>query len=262
MSGARSNLKPNTKILVSQSTEQAYADAAEIFLRSAERAIADHGVFTVALSGGSTPKKLFELMASAEWRERIPWNKIEFFWGDERYVPASDAASNFRMTMEAMLAKVPVMPERVHRVSTEIKPPDVAAELYEQEIKRTVATRSSATPEFDLILLGLGTNGHTASLFPHQPALHDVENLVIAEYIEEVEMTRITMTVPLLNAAKEVLFISLGKDKASVLKEVITGSYDPERLPAQLIQPDPGTLTWLIDPAAAQELPAEILTRK
>lgn len=249
-------------ILVSRSTEQAYTDAAALFLRLAEQSIAAHGLFTVALSGGSTPKKLYELLASPAWRDRILWSKIEFFWGDERYVLPDDPVSNFRMTQEVMLSKVAVPSERTHRVPTEIEPPAAAAQMYEEEIKRVVATRSSAIPEFDLILLGLGTNGHTASLFPHQPGLHEKSKLVIGEYIEEVKMSRITMTVPLLNAAKDVLFVSLGTDKASVLKDVITGAYDPERLPAQLVQPRPGNLTWLIDPPAAVDLPAEILTRK
>jgi 6-phosphogluconolactonase len=249
-------------ILVSRGSDQAYTDAAEFILNATNRAIDDHGFFTIALSGGSTPKRLYELLASAAWRERIPWSRMEFFWGDERYVLPDDPASNFRMTNEAMLSKVPVPQERIHRVATEVEPPEAAAEAYENDIRRIVPTRSSSVPEFDLMLLGLGANGHTASLFPHQPAIHEQSKLVIAEYIEEVKMTRISMTFPLLNAAKDVLFLSLGHDKAAVLKDVITGEYDPERLPAQLVQPNPGRLTWLIDPPASAELPESILTRK
>ena len=250
------------KILVSRSSEQAYTDAAEFILQCAERAIASKGVFTIALSGGSTPKRLYELLASTAWRDRIPWSKIEFFWGDERYVPPTDSSSNYRMTNDAMLSKVSVTAERIHRVSTELEPPEVAADKYESEIRRVISTRAGAVPEFDLILLGLGTNGHVASLFPFQPALQEKSKLVISEYIEEVKMTRISLTFPVINAATDILFLSLGPDKASVVKEVLTGSPDPERLPAQYVHPNPGQTTWLIDPPAAAGLPEEMLTRR
>jgi 6-phosphogluconolactonase len=262
MSNTKADMTSKGTILVSRSSEQAYTDAAEFILNAAKQAISERGFFSIALSGGSTPKRLYEMLSSPAWRDRIPWNNIEFFWGDERYVLPSDASSNFRMTNEAMLSKVPVAPDKVHRVATEVEPPEAAADAYEDEIRRVVPTRSSSVPEFDLILLGLGTNGHTASLFPNQPALHEQSKLVIAEFIEEVKMTRISMTFPLLNAAKHVLFLSFGHDKAAVLKDVITGKHDPERLPAQLVQPSPGSLTWLIDPPAAADLPDSILTRK
>jgi len=248
----------NRRIRVSSSTEQAYSDAAQLILDDANRAIAQRGKFTIALSGGSTPKRLFELMASDAWKNKIPWNNIEFFWGDERYVPPTDASSNYRMTREAMLDKVPISGVNVHRVMTE-KPDQEAAAEYEKTIRQIVPAGANGVPEFDLILLGLGTNGHMASLFPHQPALHEHRKLVVAEYIDEVKMTRVTMTLPLINSAKSVVFVTLGPDKASVLREVIVGPRDPERLPAQLIQPSPGQLTWLIDAPASAELPKEIL---
>ncbi len=249
-------------ILVSRSSDQAYTDAAEFILRCAEQAIASKGAFTIALSGGSTPKRLYELLASPAWRDRIPWNKIEFFWGDERYVPPTDSSSNYRMTNEAMLSKVSVSAERIHRVPTELEPPEAAAESYENEIRRVVPSRSGAVPEFDLILLGLGTNGHVASLFPFQPALHEKSKVVISEYIEEVKMTRISLTFPVINAAKDILFLSLGPDKASVIQEVLMGKPDAERLPAQYVHPEQGRATWLLDPPAAAGLPEEMLTRK
>ena len=249
-------------ILVSRSSDQAYTDAAEFILRSAEQAIANRGTFTIALSGGSTPKRLYELLASPSWRDRIPWSKIDFFWGDERYVPPTDSSSNYRMTNEAMLEKVNVPAGRIHRVPTELEPPETAAESYENEIKRVLPTSGSAVPEFDLVLLGLGTNGHVASLFPFQPALHEKSKLVISEYIEEVKMTRISLTFPVINSAKDILFLSLGPDKASVIQEVLTGKPDPERLPAQYVQAEHGKATWLLDPPAAVGLPEEMLTRK
>ncbi len=261
MSGASSELAKKQTILVSRDTENAYVLAAQLFVRLAEEAIAARDVFTVALSGGSTPKKLYELLASQEWRSKIPWNKVEFFWGDERYVPPTDEASNFNMTQKAMLSKVPVPAERIHRVMTETASAEAAADIYEDDIYRVVAGGSHSMPEFDLIWLGLGTNGHMASLFPHQAALHEASRLVVAEYIEEVKMVRVTMTVPLINAAKNVVFVTLGADKASVLKKVITGKYDPETLPAQLVHPNPGKLTWILDPAASAKLPSELLTK-
>lgn len=249
-------------ILVSRSSEQAYTDAAEFILRCAEQAIAKKGAFTIALSGGSTPKRLYELLASSAWRDRIPWGKIQFFWGDERYVPPTDSSSNYRMTNEAMLAKVNVPAECIHRVPTELEPPEAAAEVYEDEVKRVVPPGAGGLPQFDLVLLGLGTNGHVASLFPFQPALHEKSKLVISEYIEEVKMTRISLTFPVINSATDILFLSLGPDKASVLKEVLTGKRDPERLPAQYVHAEHGKATWLLDPPAAAGLPEEMLVRR
>lgn len=255
------NLASNEGIHVSRSAEEANAEAAEFIRDLAKKAVAARGMFTIALSGGSTPKKLYALMASDEYREQFPWEKIEFFWGDERYVPSTDASSNFHMTQEAMLSKAPVSPERIHRVRTEL-PPEEAAGQYEDEVRRIVRLGENRCPAFDLVLLGLGTNGHTASLFPFQRALHEHERLVVSEYIDEVKMTRTTFTVPLINSAREILFISLGADKASVLKDVITGPYVPDKLPAQFIRPEQGRLTWLIDRDAASGLPKEILRKK
>lgn len=260
MSPSTPDLPPNVSVVVTSDTESAYTFAAQTIVDLAQQALHARGKFTVALSGGSTPKKLYGLLASAEWQAKFPWNKTEFFWGDERYVAPTDDSSNFHMTQEAMLSRVKIPPANVHRVRTEEADTNHAAELYEQEIRRVVLAGSDGMPQFDLMLLGLGTNGHTASLFPYQPALHEKTRLVIAEYIEEVKMTRVTLSPPLINAARHIVFVALGSDKATVVREVVTGVFDPERLPAQLVRPTEGQLMWIIDPAAAEKLPPGITT--
>jgi 6-phosphogluconolactonase len=255
---SETSLPRNVSVVV---TGDAYTLAAQTIVDLAQQAVKANGKFTIALSGGSTPKKLYELLSSPAWQAKMPWSQTEFFWGDERYVPSTDESSNFRMTQQAMFSRVAVPAERVHRVLTE-KDAQEAAALYEQEVRKVVAAGADGLPEFDLILLGLGTNGHMASLFPYQPALHEKTKMVIAEYIDEVKMTRITFSAPLINAAKQVVFVSLGQDKATVVNEVVTGVFDPERLPAQLVRPTHGKLTWILDSGSAEKLPAELLAHK
>jgi 6-phosphogluconolactonase len=255
MSDVRENPLTAVSVEVSHDTESAYTDAAKMFVATANDAVARHSKFTVALSGGSTPKKLYEMLASPPWRDQIPWDRTEFFWSDERFVPATDPASNYNMTHKALIAAVPLPPQNVHRVITENIEPQAAAKAYEDEIRRVVPKGSNGVPEFDLMLLGLGTNGHTASIFPHQPAIYENERLIVAEYIEEVKMTRITFTAPLINASRDVLFIALGADKTDVVQEVVMGPFDPDRLPAQLVKPEPGDLTWILDPQSAARIP-------
>jgi 6-phosphogluconolactonase len=255
---SETTLPPNVSIAVS---DDAYTLAAQTIVDLAQQAVKANGKFTIALSGGSTPKKLYELLTSPAWQSKMPWAQTEFFWGDERYVPSTDDSSNYRMTQQAMLSRVTVPAEHVHRVPTE-KEAQEAAALYEKEVRQVVPAGADGLPEFDLVLLGLGTNGHMASLFPYQPALHEKTKIVIAEYIDEVKMTRLTFSAPLINAAKQVVFVSLGKDKATVVKDVITGVFDPERLPAQLVRPSHGKLTWILDAGSAEKLPEAVLTHK
>jgi len=259
MSNKTPDLASNVSVIESRDSESAYTLAAQMIVDLATEAVRSRGKFTIALSGGSTPKKLYELLASLEWQRKFPWTKTEFFWGDERYVPSTDPSSNFRMTREAMLSRVTLTPEQIHRVLTEKPDPAETAELYEQEIRRVVPPGADGWPQFDLVLLGLGTNGHTASLFPYQPALHEKKRAVVSEFIDEVKMTRVTMTAPVINAARTIVFAALGVDKATVVREVVIGAFDPERLPAQLIRPAQGKLTWIVDPPSAAKLPPEIL---
>jgi 6-phosphogluconolactonase len=260
MSAIQNASRPR-EILVFPNPESLANAAAELFVRSAAASIQNHGAFIVALSGGSTPKRLFEILATDNFQAKIDWNRVYLFWGDERYVPSDHPDSNFRMTMDTLLSKVPIPHANVHRIRTELSPAEAVATNYESEIARFFTSFSDKHrerfPAFDLVLLGVGTNAHTASLFPHSQVLQETSHLVAAEFVAEVGMWRITMTAPLLNAAREIVFLVHGKEKAQVVREVLFGDYDPERKPAQMIQPANGRLKWLIDSASAAKLPAE-----
>lgn len=234
---------------VYKSAEELARAGAQLFVDSAVEAFRVRGRFRVALSGGSTPRRVYELLATPAFSGRVDWDRADLFWGDERYVPADDRDSNYRMTSQALLDHIPVSAANVHRVPTEISPPDAAAGAYETEI-RQVFRGINSVPEFDLIYLGLGTNGHTASLFPHSPTLHESSRLVVADFVKEVNTWRISMSLPLLNHGRTVAFLIEGGQKAQVLQEVLLGPREPERLPAQLISPQ-GTLLWMADVAAA-----------
>jgi 6-phosphogluconolactonase len=223
--------------------------AAELFVNTAADSIAARGRFRVALSGGTTPRRLYKLLATSAFSSRVDWKHVHIFWGDERYVPANDPDSNYRMTAEALLRHVPIPAANAHRVATEISPPAAAAAAYEEQIRQSFA--DSSRPQFDLVYLGLGTNGHTASLFPRSPALREQLRLVMADLVAEVKGWRITMSAPLLNQGRVVVFLVQGQEKAQVLRDVLLGPVDAERLPAQLIAPE-GKLLWMVDePAAA-----------
>jgi 6-phosphogluconolactonase len=230
--------------------EQLARAAAELFVTAASEAISARGRFRVALSGGSTPRRVYELLATTPFSSRIDWDHVDVFWGDERYVPPDDLDSNYRMTAEALLSHVPVPLANIHRVPTEISPPSAAAGAYEDTIRKSFLGDSNSVPQFDLVYLGLGTNGHTASLFPHSPTLQETSRLVLADFVPEVNTWRISMTAPLLNRGRTVAFVTEGQQKAQVLRDVLLGPRDPERLPAQLIAPE-GKLLWMVDDAAA-----------
>jgi 6-phosphogluconolactonase len=233
--------------------EQLAKAAAELFVSLSASAIHARGRFRVALSGGTTPHRVYELLATDDISHRIDWNNVDLFWGDERYVPADDRESNYRMTAETLLRHISIPVDNIHRVRTEISPPTAAASAYESEIRRSFQYTSSI-PQFDLIFLGLGTNGHTASLFPHSAASGEQSRLVVADLVKEVNMWRITMTAPLLNRGRTVVFLVEGESKAKVLQEVLLGPKDPQRLPAQLIAPE-GKLLWMMDESAARLVP-------
>jgi 6-phosphogluconolactonase len=236
-------------LCVYKDAEELARAGAQLFIDEAAEAIRGRGRFRVALSGGSTPPRVYELLATPAFSSRVDWNRVDLFWGDERYVPADTPDSNYRMTAQALLEHVPVPPANVHRVPTEISPPSDSASAYEDEIRKAFQ-ESASVPHFDLIYLGLGTNGHTASLFPHRPSLHESSRLVVADLVSEVNAWRISMTLPLLNHGRTVAFLTEGEQKAPVLREVLLGPRDPERLPAQLISPQ-GKLLWMVDTAAA-----------
>jgi len=224
--------------------------AADEFIRCANEAIRARGRFTVALSGGSTPRELFAELASEPYRSRVDWSRVHFYWGDERAVPPDSPESNYRMADETLLSHVPVLPENVHRFLAE-EDPGVAAAEYERTLRDSFG---DALPRLDLVLLGLGTNGHTASLFPHTLALDEKTRWVVAVWVPELNTSRLTLTAPVLNHAATIIFLVAGRDKAHVVEQVLHGPYVPQDLPAQFIHPDDGKLLWLLDQDAAGEL--------
>ena len=231
--------------------------AAQYFVEMAGEAVAAHGRARIAISGGSTPKAAFALLADPDqpWRWRMPWDNLDLFWVDERTVPPDDAESNFRMTREALLDHVPLKPEQIHRMHGELEP-QAAADHYEADLRSSFHLEGAELPRFDLLALGMGPDGHTASLFPHTAALHERNRLVVANQVPQKDTWRITLTWPVINHASSVFFLIAGADKAAVLNEVLTGPQEPERLPSQLIWPASGILTLILDQAAAALLPA------
>lgn len=228
-------------------------EAALYFAEAAAQAVAERGRFAVALSGGSTPKSLYSLLAGDEFRGRISWGQAHFFWGDERCVPPDDPQSNYRMAHETLLARVPVPPVNVHRMAGEDPDPLRAARKYEEELR---AFFGEALPRFDLVLLGLGEEGHTASLFPDSPALEERERLVAAPYVDKLRAYRLTLTLPVLNAAARVAFLAAGKSKRAILPQVLYGT-GTVPVPAQRVRPLQGALLWFIDEEAGADLPRE-----
>jgi 6-phosphogluconolactonase len=229
---------------------------AQHFVEVAERAVASRGRARIAISGGSTPKIAFQLLAdpSLPWRRRMPWDKLDLYWVDERTVPPDHPDSNYRMTKEAMLDHVPLKPGQVHRMEGELEP-EVAAAKYEALLRNTFRLEGAETPRFDLVGLGMGDDGHTASIFPHTEAIHEMGRLVTANQIPQKDTWRITLTWPVINQGSSVFFLIGGKNKAELVKEVFTGPRDPERLPSQLIWPAGGILTLILDKDAAAMLP-------
>jgi 6-phosphogluconolactonase len=246
----------NRELLVCSDPEAVAREGARRFALHAAAAIQQHGRFAIALSGGSTPKRMYEILAQ-QYHDEVDWDFVHFFWGDERFVPSTNAASNYHMTEVALLNALELPNGNVHRVRTEMEGAEAAAAAYERELISFFTLAPGEIPKFDLVLLGLGTNGHTASLFPYSKTLHENSRLVVAEYIEEVRQSRITLTAPAINAARDILFLVTGAEKASVVKEILFGPADTERLPAQLIHSDPETTTWLLDRTAATQLPKD-----
>lgn len=233
--------------------------AARRVVTAATTAIGARGGFAIALAGGSTPGPLYRELADAPHRDAIDWSRIHVFWGDERCVPPDHEESNYRMARETLLDAVPIPGRRIHRIHGEEPDPEYAADLYEREIHRTLASPPRETPRLDLVLLGLGSDGHTASLFPESPALEADDRLVVAVKASEPRIQppvveRITLTPRALNAADETLFLVVGEEKAPAVRAVLEGPREPRRWPAQAVRPEAGRTTWMLDAAAASEL--------
>ena len=224
--------------------------AAGMFVDLAVQAIDSRDRFVVALSGGHTPRRLYELLAADPLRRMIRWDAIHFFWGDERCVPAGDSRSNALMTHQILLDHVPVPTEHIHPIHGDLPPAQAAAE-YEAELRTFFGIQP---PVFDLILLGMGDNAHTASLFPYTPVLREKQRWVAEVYVAEQEMYRVTLTAPLINQASDVIFLVNGADKAPALQKVLDGPYQPLEFPAQLIRPNGSHPIWLVDEAAGHRL--------
>jgi 6-phosphogluconolactonase len=213
--------------------------------------IVARGRFMLALSGGSTPRPIYARLAAADHAERINWGKVHVFFSDERCVPRDDAASNYRMAREALLDHVPLPPDNIHRMRGEDDPAQ-AALAYEQELQGVF--RTATAPAFDLICLGMGDDGHTASLFPGTAALRERERWVVAQYVAVARAWRVTLTATLINAARHILFLAEGAGKSETLQRVLEGAYQPDVLPSQLIQPVSGQVHWFVDAAAAAKI--------
>jgi len=231
--------------------------AAEHFVASASRVIAKRDRFSVALSGGSTPRQTYALLATEEFSARVDWSRTHVFWGDERCVPPDDPRSNYAMAHQVMLEHVPLPAENIHRIRGETAP-HVAAEEYETSLRAFFARPpvgqstnfAQSLPTFDLILLGMGADGHTASLFPGTPLLHEKWRWAGTTYVESAHQARVTLTPPPINAALQVTFIVSGAPKALTLRRALAGPYRPDVLPVQIVRPANGRLLWLVDAEA------------
>ncbi|MBI4213024.1 MAG: 6-phosphogluconolactonase [Chloroflexi bacterium] len=244
-------LPPN--VSVAPDLEGISQAAAEFWVRSAGQATGRRGRFTVALAGGSTPGRLYELLGEQPWRSRVDWSKWYVFWGDERLVAPTDPNSNFLLAQEKLLARVSIPAVQIYRAPTELGDPDLAAARYEQVIRDVLGPRAGEVPRFDLILQGLGRDGHTASLFPGFPSLEEQGRLVVGSPPGALPpaVPRVTFTLPLINAARAVVFLAAGVDKAEVLRRVLDGDL---ALPAARVRPADGRVQWFVDAAAASGL--------
>jgi 6-phosphogluconolactonase len=240
------------EIQVLNSPEDLFQAGADEFIRLAGLAVRERGRFSVALSGGSTPRALYQRLAALP-PEAIPWSRIYFFWGDERHVPVDHPESNYRMAFEALLSKVPVPRENIFRVHSEEADAASAARDYEQKLRNFFQLKAGEFPQFDLIFLGIGPDGHTASLFPGSAGLEEKTSLVIPNWVEKFQTHRITLTLLVLNHARNVIFLVSGHEKAAVLRQILDEKISPP-LPSQRVRPVEGRLLWLIDRAAAEAI--------
>ena len=244
----KGNITHNVEIF--EQTETLFKMAADLILDSSEIAIRLRGRFVIVLSGGNTPEQLYTLLAAYPFSDKIDWEKTFVFWGDERCVPLEDKRNNAHRAEILLLDKVSIPKENIHRIPVDL-PPAEAAKTYEETIRTFFGKEEWS---FDIILLGLGENGHTASLFPNTPIINSTEKGVKEVYVEEEKMYRVTMTAPLINLGRQILFLVTGECKADILEKIFGNIYNPKTYPAQLIIPQSGELTWFIDREAAHKI--------
>jgi 6-phosphogluconolactonase len=243
--------KPEINIVVNY--EDLCERVTEEILVLSSKKIASQGKFTMALAGGSTPKGIYECMVEPYYRNEFKWEKIHLFWGDERWVPHGDQRSNYRMVSEALISKVKIPSGNIHPVRTDACDPETSAHLYEKVIGKEFQLNKDEFPIFDLVLLGLGQDGHTASLFPGNPALVVKDRLVVSTSQEGIPEKRITLTLPVINHAAMIFFLISGQEKAGVVAEVLENK-KKSNYPAKMIEPYQGSVNWFLDKAAASEL--------
>lgn len=241
------NRDKNKEIQVFDTAEQLCDAAAGLILEMADRAVRERGRFLISLSGGRTPEQLYRKLASSPTRERLPWENTYVFWGDERCVPMDNPENNAFVARQVLLSKTGIPAENIFPIPVNLTPAG-AAKTYEQAISDFFGHEE---PRFDCMLLGMGADAHTASLFPGTMAVHDKEHLVAEQYVEEVQMFRVTMTARLINDSRNIIFLVTGKAKAHALQQVMAAPFDPDKYPAQLIRPTAGKLYWLVDKEAA-----------
>lgn len=233
-------------IQIYNNTEEINTAAASLFVAAAQKAIAEKGKFTAVLTGGSSPAGIYKLLASDAYKTKIDWSKVFIFWGDERWVPLNDELSNAKMSYATLLSHVPIPADHIFEMYKDGVTAEDFAVTYEQSIRKVLGDEG----KFDLILLGMGDDGHTASLFPGQAVLDEQNKWVAAYYLEPQKMHRITLTAPLINKAEKIIVVAFGAKKAPALKEVTTGVYNPATYPMQLIKPVSGELLFLVDKSA------------
>ncbi|HEV8721753.1 MAG TPA: 6-phosphogluconolactonase [Candidatus Binatia bacterium] len=241
------------EVIICRNVDELNREAAEQFIGLACNAIEQSGRFAVALSGGSTPKGLYASLADPEYRNRLDWSRVHLFWGDERCVPPDHPESNFRMVQEALLSNISLAPENIHRMPGEKTPQDAAAD-YENELRTFFRSAVNVVPRFDLVLLGLGEDGHTASLFPGSAALDEHDRLVATVYVERLKVHRLTLTLPVINAAAQVTFLIAGQSKSAIVQKLLGVDSGDAELPAGKVRPANGHVTWLVTQDAAAEL--------
>jgi 6-phosphogluconolactonase len=244
------HFQPEIKIY--PTPEALFQEAAHQVMQAAREAVNARGRFVAALSGGSTPKGMFQQLTEEPYRTLIPWSKVFLFWVDERHVPLDHETSNYRMTQEFLLSKVPIPKENIFPATNGSMPIKKAASAYEIKLRKFFG--SDSTPRFDFCLMGMGEDGHTASLFPGFPQVNEMEKWVVGYFVDEPRKERVSLTFPILNAARALMLMSEGEKKAKIVKEVVEGPSEPPRYPVQYLRPSDGKLLFLIDAAAAKLL--------
>ena len=250
--GTAADYKANIKVV--PDSENLALRGLELFIDEAEKAIKARGIFYIAISGGNTPKRFFELIGETPRAKSLAWDKIHLFWVDERYVPPDSQWSNYKLAADTFLAKVEIPEENIHQIPTEYSDFKTAAQCYEETIRRVFGLQEKELPQFDLILLGMGAEGHTGSLFPNSYAPFDTEDLACVVYVLDEKLNRITLTHPVLCAASHLAVLVAGEEKANILKEVMTNEPDEVRYPIHALWPILDKVTWLVDSQAAKLL--------